>query len=148
MAYSTNAEVASEFKSIDFAATNAIITAASVDQFIIEADALVNSFVGQRYETPLVSGEGLQLLKMFSRLLVAERIRKILEVKDPKASEQAQNPRGVSLSTKDIMATLKQIAAGEQVLAGAIPLLTGGAFFSNAVVDQDKPIFEKAKDNW
>lgn len=148
MAYSSNTEVSSEFKKIDFAATNALVTTADVDGFIIEADALINSYVGQKYETPLTSGEGLSLLKMFSRLLVAERVRKILEVKDPKAAEGAQNPRGVVLSTKDIMNALKAIADGSMALLGATPLVTGGAFYSPNVADGDKFEFEKSKDNW
>lgn len=148
MAYCTNAEVTSEFKKIDFAAANALVKTAEVDAWILEADALINSYVAQRYITPVTAGEGLTLLKMYSRLLVAERVRKVLEVKDPKAAEGSQNPRGVLLSTGQIMKALKDIAAGDVALLGADQILTGGAFASSTVQDGDKFTFEKGRDDW
>lgn len=148
MPYCTSAEVESEFKKIDFAATNALVTTADVDAWILEADALVNSYVGQKYIVPVTTGEGATLLKMYSRLLTSERVRKVLEVKDPKASEGAQNPRGVILSTAAIMKALEAIAKGDVALIGATPLLSGAGFDSSAVSDGDKFTFQKDVDNW
>lgn len=148
MPYCIAAEVESEFKKIDFAATNALVTTADVDAWILEADALINSYVGQRYIAPVASGEARTLLKMYSRLLTSERVRKVLEVKDPKASEGAQNPRGVVLSTKDIMKALEAIAKGDVALIGATPLLSGAGFSSASVCDGDVFTFQKDADNW
>ena len=148
MAYCSSAEVTAEFKNIDFSSATALVTTAKVDDWILEADALINSFVGQRYTVPVTSGEGATLLKMYSRLLVSERVRKVLEVKKVAGGDSEQNPRGVILTTKDIMKALKDIAEGNVALIGAELLISGGGFYSSGKADGSEFIFKKDCDNW
>lgn len=148
MAYSTVAEVEKEFKSIDFGATDSLMPEATVEQFILEADALINSFVGQRYETPVTSGEGLQLLKMYSRTLVAERIKGIWETKNQVNSRADQNTRSSTLSKTDILNLLKSIAKGELALEGATKNVNGGVFSSYTYDNGILPVFKKEEKQW
>ena len=53
MAYSTNAQVASEFKSITFSSSTSV-TDTEVDRFIVEADEEINYKIGRVYVVPIV----------------------------------------------------------------------------------------------
>ncbi|MCK5608285.1 hypothetical protein KAR91_40765 [Candidatus Pacearchaeota archaeon] len=79
MAYSTNADVVKEFKSID--TTNGVISDAKIDEYIAQADAYINGRVGLVYETPVTGTNSLLILKEISIGFVAQRIAFILETK-------------------------------------------------------------------
>lgn len=148
MAYCTVAQVESEFKSIDFSATDSLMPEATVTQFIVEADALINSFVGQRYQVPVTSGDGLELLKLYSRTLVAERIKGIWETKNAVNSRADQNTRSSTLSKTDILNLLKSIAKGELALDGATKNVSGGVFSSYTYDNGISPVFKKEEKQW
>ncbi len=148
MPYCTVAQVESEFKSIDFSATDSLMPEATVTQFIVEADALINSFVGQRYEVPVTSGDGLELLKLYSRTLVAERIKGIWETKNAVNSRADQNTRSSTLSKTDILNLLKSIAKGELALDGATKNVSGGVFSSYTYDNGISPVFKKEEKQW
>lgn len=147
MAYCTVAEVESDFKNLDFK-TNTLVTSADVTQFITEADALINSYVGMKYEVPVAGGSGaLGLLKLFSRTLVADRVKKILEVKQVQNTAANQDVRG-AYSTRDVIKALEQIKKGELSLEGASPLVSGGGFYSNNYANGVDPVFKKDERQW
>lgn len=147
MAYSVAADIESEFKNIDFDAATAIVTTAQVTAWIAEADALINSYIGVRYVVPVASGEALTLMRMFSRLLVAERVRKVLEVKQGTNKDADQNPRG-ALSSKDILMQLKRIADGLTKLDGFTDLSSTGGFSSYNRTYNVVPEFTKDDKAW
>ncbi len=147
MAYSTSTEVTSDFKNITFSTTT-MVTTADVDQFIVEADALINSYIGMRYSTPVAADAStLALLKLFSRTLVADRIKKIMEVKQTTNTTANQDVRG-AYSTRDVMSQLKQIQNGDLKLSGATLNATGGGIFSNNVANAVEPVFKKGCKQW
>lgn len=119
MAYATAAEVTTEFKSVDFSAANAAVTTADVTQFIVEADSEINSKIGLVYETPVAAGEGLQLLKMLSKMLVKDRIDGILSTKT--GFTETEQEGGQTVQEK-VDAILADIASGKRVLLGATKL--------------------------
>lgn len=83
MAYALNADVALEFKGLVLSTTS-VVTAATVDGFIAQAEAEIDGRVGLVYVTPIdstASPKSFLILKMLSIQLVAERLRPILEVK-------------------------------------------------------------------
>lgn len=147
MAYSNVEDIQAEFKNADFAAATAIVKSADVSQWIQEIDSLIDSYVGIRYVVPVSTGDAATLLRMFSRLLVAERVRKKLEVKQGTNKDAEQNPRG-ALSTKDIMAQLQRIADGAISLAGLDPISTSGGFSSYNRSHCVKPEFKKDVKSW
>lgn len=146
MAYTTNAEVAADFKDLPFTTTTNVKTA-DVDQFIVEADALINSYVGSAYVVPVTAGEGLQLLKLLSRSLVTGRIKKLMEVKQEKSVDANQSVMGVLLSPTQVMKILTDIQKQNTVLIGATAL-SGGGFFSNNVANSVEPVLEKDTKQW
>ena len=147
MSYTTALEVQSDFKNMTFGSTGNI-TSADVDQFIVEADALIDSYLGNRYVTPVLGNAvALALLKLFSRTLVADRIRGILEVKQAMNRDANQSVRG-GLTTKDVLAQLKAIRDRESILPGAEELASGGGFYSNNAANDIEPVMKKDEKQW
>lgn len=146
MAYSTFAEVAAEFKQQTFDATSNV-TDTDVTNFIVEADALIDSYVGMKYSVPVTAGAGLNLLKMLSRNLVANRVKGILEVKQENARDANQNIRS-GLSTPEILKILTNIRDGNLSLEGATSLIVAGGFYSYNYANDVKPVFEKDTKQW
>lgn len=147
MAYATKELVTADFKDIEFTSTTNVKDT-DVDQFIVEADALINSFVGQRYVVPVASGSGLELLKLYSRSLVAYRIKRIMEVKQDKGADANQNVVSVLLTPKQVMELLEMIKDGDLVLDGATPLTSRGAFRSGNVSNDVCPVIKKDEKQW
>lgn len=148
MAYCTYSEVEADFKDMTFTTTSNV-KQADVTQFIAEADALINSYVGSVYQVPVTdSGEGLTLLKLLSRSLVTSRVKKIMEVKQEKSTDANQNVVSVLLSTDKVMKILKDIQDKNIVLDGATALVSGGGFYSANVANDVSPVMEKDTKQW
>lgn len=146
MAYTTFAEVAAEFKQQTFDATSNV-TDSDVSQFIVEADALIDSYVGMKYTVPVTAGAGLNLLKMLSRNLVANRVKGILEVKQETSRDANQNVRS-GLSTPEILKILSNIRDGNLSLEGATSLIGAGGFYSYNYANSVEPVFKKDEKQW
>lgn len=146
--YTTVEEVQADFKSITFDKTT-LVSIDDVEQFIVEADALINSFVGKKYQTPVTAdSSSTTLLKLFSRTIVRDRIKELLQVKQTGGNTSAnQDVRG-AYGTRDVMAQLRAIQKSELELSGATPLVTHGAFSSFNVAHGVKPIFKKNQRQW
>lgn len=147
MAYATYLEIQSDFKDTEFSATTNV-TIADVEGFVVEADALINSYVGSVYEVPVGSGDGLNLLKLLCRSLVAGRIKTILEVKQEQSKDANQSVRGVLLSVSQVMTILKDLQAKRLVLDGAESLASGGGFFSSNASNDIEPVMKKDTRQW
>lgn len=148
MAYTSKTEIEADFKDLTFTSTSNVKTA-DVTQFIVEADALINAYVGSVYVVPVTaSGEGKNLLKLLSRSLVAARIKRIMEVKQEKNPDPEQNVLGVLLSPSAVMKILKDIQSGAMVLAGAELLSSGGGFYSNNAANDVEPVIKKSDRQW
>ena len=148
MAYTTRVEVQGDFKDVTFTASSNV-SASDVDQFIVEADALINSYVGTVYTVPVtVTGDGKNLLKLLSRSLVTARIKKILEVVQETSKDANQNVVGVLLSPSAVMKILKDIQNKDIALAGAAPLVSGAGFYSNNASNDVEPVMKKDERQW
>lgn len=147
MAYTTKDEVQSDFKDITFD-SNSNVTDTDVTQFIVEADALINSYVGAKYQTPVASGEGLQTLKLYSRCLVAARIKRLLEVKQQTSTDANQNVMTTLFSPSQIIKMLEDIRDDKLQLPGALPLKSSGGFFNNNVANNICPVVKKDEKQW
>jgi len=147
MAYTTYTEIEADFKDMSFT-TSTNVKQADVTQFIVEADALINAYVGARYTAPVTSGAGLDLLKLLSRSLVSARIKKIMEVKQEKSTDANQSVTGVLLSPSQVMKILNDIKNDELNLAGAELLTSSRGFHSQNVSDDVEPVIEKDTKQW
>lgn len=147
MAYTTYTEVQSDFKKLTFATGSGNVTQEDVTQFIVESDALIDSYVGAVYQTPVASGAGLNLLKLFSRSLTTARIKRIMEVKQEKNTDANQNVVGVLLSPSAVMKQLEQIRDKQIKLDGAIPL-SSSTFYSNNAANSIAPVIKKDERQW
>ncbi len=147
MAYTTAAEIEADFKDMTFTSTSNVKTD-DVTQFIVEADALINAYVGARYTVPVTSGDGLNLLKLLSRSLVAQRVKALLEVKQDTSKDANQSVKGVLLSAKEVMAILSDIKNDILQLSGAASLVSSSGFYSNNVANCVKPVVTKSDKQW
>ena len=145
--YCTTADVQSEFKNLQLDTTTAVSTA-DVSGFITQAEALVNSYAGNRYLLPIDSGsEGFQILKMISIAIVADRIRAIMEVKTS-GKDAAQTVRRL-MDSKAILQMLKDIYSGDIELVGGVALINNGSpLYSENVAQNVKPFFRMNKNQW
>lgn len=148
MAYSVAADIQAEFKNIDFAATGALVTTAKISDWILEADALINSYVGMNYVVPVTTGDGLSLLKMFSRILVSDRVHGVLEVKQLQNTRPNQLPNKPNLTSRDIIKELEKIKSGEIALIGATPTVASSGFSSFNVLNGIEPVMKKDTVQW
>lgn len=144
MAYSVVADVQAEFKGITFSGSTAVTTT-TIESWITQADAYINSRVGMVYETPVSSGDGLELLKEISIKLVAHRIKKVLEVKTG-GTEADQGE--VANDRKDAMAMLQAIVDKKLVLAGASVISGELGIQSYANKNNEEYVFKKGVEQW
>ena len=147
MAYATKELIEADFKEMTFSDTTNV-KSADVTQFIVEADALIDAFVGKAYVVPVTAGGGLELLKLLSRSLVAARIKRLMEVVQAKATDGNQNILSVLLSKTDVMDILKKLAEKSMALEGATPLISGGGFFNKNKSCGVKPVMKKDTKQW
>lgn len=149
MPYCTPDDVAEEFKQIEFGKVG-FVTIDKVNAFITEADAIINSFVGKRYVVPITNdSSSVALMRVYSRVIVRDRVRAILQVKQQGGNTAANSDvRGVEFSTRDVMAALRQIQTSAVSLSGATTLVTGGAFDSFNVDHSIGPVFHKNQRQW
>ena len=148
MSYTTYTEVQGDFKNTTFQTTGNV-TQTDVTQFIVEADALINSYVSAKYPTPVsAAGDGLNLLKLLSRTIVTLRIKSILEVKQATAVAANQNAVSTLMSMAQIMKMLESIKAGQLKLVGVTPTVSGGGFYSSNYVNNVQPKITKDGKDW
>lgn len=149
MSYCDVSDIQSEFKQISFSEDDASVTASSVEEFITQADAEIDSIISTRYETPVTSSNAgasaLALLKQCSVWLVSRRVKDILELKNVRTEVDQDiktDTRAMALSI------LKRIANGESNLVGA-SLATGEAGVSSGVVANNVArVFNKDQEQW
>lgn len=131
MAYCAYTDVHGDFKSTTFSSTT-LVTSTQVTQFIVEADALINSYVGARWETPITAdASALALMQLISRTLVADRVRSILENKQVTNVDANANVKQQGFKTSDAMKILQDIKNGEIQISGGTPILANAGFYSN-----------------
>ena len=143
MAYSTNANVATEFKNLTYSSNG--ITSAEVDGFIEEADAFIDGIVGRKYVTPITGANSLLIIKTISIQIVVARVKKILAVKTgiPETDQDSSDNMFGMAKTK-----LDDIAEGCLVLKDAALYRASDGVDSFAVSDDLEHIFKRDIDQW
>ena len=144
MAYCTASDVQSEFKKLTVGASTPV-TSTEITEFIVQADALINARLANRWITPITGTESLSIIKMISILLVKERIEKILSVKTgkPEGSQEQDEP-----AQDTGLGMLNQIMDGKLLLTDAT-LANSKDGVSSYNVDNDiEATFDSTGDLW
>lgn len=145
--YCSEDDVKAEFKSLTID-TDTNISTADVASFIVQSNALIDSYVSKRYLLPIdTSADGFQVLKMISISIVAERIRAIMEVKQSTSTTANQSVRRL-YDAKTIMQMLKDIVSGDMSLVGCTQLQSGGGLYSENAANDVQPVFRKDVTSW
>lgn len=141
--YCSTDDIISEFKDIKITATTPV-KLDEVDDFILQSDSIIDSYISNKYVVPVTAGAGLELLKYISIQLTAERIRFIMGVKTGD-EETTQDPTKKFLANP--MDILKKISKGEMQLPGATEYTTQGVR-SFVVGKNEKHVFKKCEEQW
>lgn len=115
MAYCTQAQIESEFKSMTFSATTPV-TDTDITRFIVEADAKIDSKLAVKYTTPITGANSLIVVRTIAIKLIKHRIERIINVKTPSAAgNQGEETSLLDEAEKE----LDDLAKGMAVLTDA-----------------------------
>jgi phage gp36-like protein len=148
MAYCVLADIVKDFPGALFdTSDNSKVKSTAITDFIVDADALIDGYVSARYVVPVTAPKSLALLKFYSRTLVSDKVKGILEVKQATNASANQNVRS-GLSTKDVIKILEGIADGSTNLPDAALILDSGGINSFNVREGIEPEFKKDTPAW
>jgi phage gp36-like protein len=147
MAYCAVSDVQNDFKAVTFTSSS-LVTDSAVSGFISEASALIDSYVGQRYVTPITGAQALALMSLYARTLVADRVRGILANKQQTNTDANQQVKSDGFSVRDVMKSLQDIKNGDAQLVDAVLLNSNASFFSNNYDRGVSPRFHKNRREW
>ena len=149
MAYVTQAQIQTEFRSIVFSTTTKV-TAAKVGEIIAEHDAFIDGKVYQKYVTPITGSKSLLIIRKIALDLAVGRIESILrkggmdEDKIDDGSRKFIHSRYVKGITE-----LNKIVKGETILPDAERLTTtGDAEYNEDLGQYVDPGDDKDEDLW
>ena len=150
MGYCVLADVQNEFKNSPTAAfaLGATVTDTTVNAFIDEASALIDSYVGQKYVTPITGVQSLLLMSLYARTLAADRVRGILANRQQTNTDANAQVKSDGFSVKDVMAGLLNITRDVTTLVDAVELLPNKGFYSNNNANNVQPTFRKQTRQW
>lgn len=152
MGYCVYTDVQADFKNITFGSiddvTPTMVTQEAVTQFITEASALIDSYVGSRYVTPITGTKSLALMSLFCRTLVADRVRGILANKQQTNTDANQQVKSSGFGVRDVMKSLQDIKDGVSTLTDATLAISGSAFYSQNNQSGINPRFQKNRRQW
>lgn len=127
-AYCTNADVAAEFKNIDFTKADAAVSSSKVDEWIAQASSEINNRLSVRYLVPFttaptrnISDDGISLIKQCCIWLVAQRVTDAVESKTVRQETNSAIKTDTASRARKI---LQEIAANTLPLIGATPAKT------------------------
>lgn len=145
MPYCTKEQVSDEFNGSITFGTSTNPTDTTVDRWIAEADALIDSKVGLRYLVPVTNATDLLIIRSIAVMLVAARVRKRLN----RASSDGETAKKVvSDGWNEAQKMLDQIAKGTMELANTDLRSTtvGTKSFTSSCADPHT--FKKNCDQW
>lgn len=146
MGYCALADITADFANMVFD-DNSKVKDSDVTSFIVDADALIDSYLSARYSLPVTGTRSLAVLKLYSRALVADKVAGILQIKQSTNQGANQNVRS-GLSTKDVLKQLGDLRDGSGQLPDADLASPGGGISSFNVKTGRVPEFRKDEKQW
>lgn len=148
MSYSQVSDIQKDFPSVKFTDNpNAKVKLSDIPDFIDDIDALIDTYLAGRYGIPVTAPASANVLRMYSRTLVADKIKGLLEI-DQQGSQQANQNVRTGLNTKDVLAILKDIRDGKADLPGASSNVSKPITAAFAAGGSPSTRFEKDTDQW
>ena len=151
MAYATVAEIESEFKKVSFSGSS-LITSTEISDFLDQTDAIIDTKLGLRYETPITGAKSLLVMKKIEIDFVAYRVAKILEIKKnipvPDANIVTEITEGTAFKiSQDLLENLQK---GLVILPDAVKTSTDGGMKSYTTTDDTnlEPVFDVEEQQW
>jgi len=150
MAYVVVSDIQSEFKNIVFTSTTSV-TDTEVLEFIAQEEALINTMIANRYETPVpVSTVAEHILKQISIAFVSYRVAKIINLKKdvpiPSKLVAQDLSEGATFLKNRIL--LKEIQNGGLVLTDAVQVSSGQGLESYNATNRVEPIWKRGTKQW
>jgi len=146
MAYCVDTDIQQDFPGTTFTETSKV-KLCDLSDFIVDADALINSYLAGRYVVPVVSSGALPVLKLYSRSLVSDKVKGLLEIKQQTNATANQNVR-TGLGTRDIIKLLEDLRDGKSQLVGAALVVANGGISSFNVTNNRETKFKTNEDQW
>lgn len=152
MTYATQANITSELKGVVFSASSQI-TSAAVLEFLDQADAIIDMYVGKRYDTPVTGTKSLNLLKKIAIDIVVYRVTKILDLSKSIPIPDSGVIQDITEGSayRESMRVLKDIRDNVMSLPDATLLNTTsglGSFHAEALNSEILPVFDKELQQW
>lgn len=144
MAYSTVAQIESEFKNVDFNA-NSAVTDTEVGDIISQTDAEIDARLGVKYIVPITGAVSLLILRTISTYITCARVSKIIEVKTGESDKD--QPRRIEERATAIK-MLNEIVEGKMLLSDATEISTRGGVRSYTYENNIESTFDVTKDQW
>lgn len=151
MTYATEADIEAELKGFLFTASSSV-TATAIADFLDQADAQINMFIGKRYATPATAAESLLVLKKVAVDIVVYRVTKILDLTKSIPIPDKAIPQNITEGTAyrqsiDLLAAIrdnKMDLPGETGLNASYGL----ASYNTETGVDNPPVFQKGVDQW
>jgi hypothetical protein len=149
MGYCQVSDVQADFKTYVFNSTS-VISSTTVTGFINEASALIDSYVGGRYQTPITGTQSLLLMSLYCRALVVSRIQGITEIKQQTniTANQTGGGQSAGLTVAQVLKNLSDIRDNNTLLSDATLKVAGAGFYSNNYEQGVNPRFRKNRRQW
>ena len=146
MAYCTVDEISSEFKNIDFTASNAAISSAEVASFITQEERAIESRIAGVYEIPVTGSHSTSVVKLMNILMVKSRVQDILYIKTGQEKTDQGNT-AVELRER-VDAMIKDITERRLILTDATLANSAVGASSYNGSNSITPTFEKGSTQW
>lgn len=152
MPYATSADIIAEIKGFD-PDEGSSVTSDAVDDFLTQADAVINMYIGKRYTTPVTATAALEVVKKIAIDIVVYRIAKILNLKKSVPIPDSNIIQEVTEGSayRESMKMLAAIRDNKMDLPGETETNTAGglaSFHTEAGNLDIEPCFKKGEDQW
>lgn len=154
MAYATQANIEHELKNIVFVADGAKgISTVALAEFLEQADATIDMYLGGRYSTPITGANSLNILKKIAIDIVVYRVTKISNLSKSVPIPESGVIQDITEGSayRESMRMLKDIRDNVMSLPDATLLNTSsglGSFHTEPLNSCIKPVFDKELQQW
>lgn len=154
MAYCTRDNVTSVFKNLNVEASGTAIIQSELDDWIDEAGAYIDSYIGSRYALPVTGASTLLLLRGICVDLVAYKVAVTLNLKNDRSLPNGNVVQELSHSSpyREAIKFLKAIKDGKAALPDEDTELSASglsSLYTESDYDIDiNPVFKKTEQQW
>lgn len=147
--YATVTDIEDNLKKVDFSATNSSVNVAQVGDMITQESAVIDQYIGVKYDLPIIGDSALSFLEKICISLVVYRVKTILQPKSALPQPDTATAQAIVTSNpyKDAMTMLKDISKGKTPLPGEST--KNIKYFSSSSVNNDtQTAFDSQEQQW